>query len=102
MNRYDFIEPSNTIDEATGNAYPDPLTVSYFNLKLTSNPTRRKMTAHSANNFKLEAWEVYRDEYADDLLLTLNDIPHKNFIKSGDVIYYPSLDDIRRSLGKKL
>ena len=102
MNRYDFIEPSTTIDEATGNAYPDPLTISYFDLKISSNPIKRVMTKHSANNFKLEAWEVYKDEYADDLLLTLNDIPHKNFIKSGDVIYYPALDDIKRSFGKKL
>jgi hypothetical protein len=102
MNRYDFIEPSNTIDEATGNVYPDPLSISYFDLKPTVNPSRRVMTVHSANNFRLEAWEVYKGDYADDLLLTLNGIPHKNFIKAGDVIYYPALDDIKRSFGKNI
>lgn len=102
MNRYDFMTSSNTIDEATGNSYPDPLSISYFDLKPTAKPTKKVMTAHSANNFRLEAWEVYQDDYAGDLLLTLNGVPHKNFIKAGDVIYCPAIDDIKRSFGKNI
>ena len=36
----------------------------------------------------------------EDVVLTLNNIPHKNFLLEFDSIYYPDLSDIKKSFSK--
>ena len=45
-------------------------------------------------------YKKYNECAYDDLVLTLNGVPHKNFLRAGDAIYLPELQDIKRSFAK--
>lgn len=98
--RYNFMTESVVKDEVSNSFYPDPLTLNYITLKIKDLPTYRKMDISSASAF----WSVVGDVYGvcewDDLVLTLNGYAHKNFIKEGDTIIFPSISDMRRSFSE--
>ena len=99
-NRYDFMRESAVVDEKTGTYFPDPLTLDYGSFNMTQRPDRESLTDDKINYF----WRTYMNEYGtrdyEDVVLTLNNTPHKNFLLEFDSIYYPDLSDIKKSFSK--
>ena len=98
--RYDFMKESEQRDEKTGTCYPDPLTLNYLGFQMSAVPTKDVMTDSKVMFFWQEMYRKYGECAYDDIVLTLNGVPHKNFLKAGDVIYLPEVQDIRRSFNK--
>ena len=44
FSRYDYMAESKVVDEETGSYYPDPLTLNYLALNLTTVPLKDEMT----------------------------------------------------------
>lgn len=98
--RYDFMQESEQRDEKTGTSYPDPLSLNYLGFQMSSIPIKDTMTDSKIMFFWKEMYKRYNECAYDDLVLTLNGVPHKNFLRAGDDIYLPDLQDIRRSFAK--
>ena len=96
--RYDFMESSKTPDEVTGAIYPDPLTLNYNNFELKETVKSDEMTDDKISSFWHEAEKVYGSAIYDDVVLTLNGVPHKNLLKAGEEIYFPTANDIENSV----
>ena len=98
--RYDFMTDSKVRDEVTRSYYPDPLSLNYNNFSLSSVPAKDSLNSVKIKFLWKEAESVYGKPCWDDMVLTLNGVPHKNLIKSGDSLYFPSESDIRNSFAK--
>lgn len=90
-----------TPDEVTGSYYPDPLSLNFSDFKIGSLPVRDKMSQTKIMFFWKEANDFYGQPCWDDMVLTLNGIPHKNFLEVGDELYFPVEDDILNSFNKE-
>ena len=99
--RYDFMKEGSVIDEVSGSAWPDPLTFNYHDFEMTSLPAEDKMSDTKIMFFWAEAERVYGKACWDDMVLTLNGIPHRNFLNAGDKVYFPSESDIITSFTKE-
>lgn len=97
FSRYDYMIEGNTMDEISSSFYPDPLSLNYNNLNLTSIPQNMKLTSHDIIFLWKEVEDMYGIASYDDLVLTLNGIPHKNFLHSGHKMYFPSISDMENS-----
>lgn len=100
LSRYDFMNPGTSYDEISGSYYPDPLSLNYLDLKMSTIPTKDIMTDSKIITFWNEAYRAYGVSNYDDLVLTLNGVAHKNFLMPGDTIYFPKLDDMIKSFAK--
>jgi hypothetical protein len=98
--RYDFMNEGLTADELSGSYYPDPLSLNYLNLQMTSVPIKDTIDDTKAIFFWKEAEDLYGVAGYDDVVLTLNGVPHKNFLMPGDTVYFPSKEDIQNSYSK--
>ncbi len=101
VSRYDFMKEGCVQDEKTGSLYPDPLSLNYLNLELTSKPIKDVMSNEKIMLFWEEARLYYGKAYLDDLVLTVNGIPHKNFLRVGDEVFFPTEEDFVRSFSKE-
>lgn len=102
--RYDFMSEGNTADTediTVGAYYPDPLSLNYLSLKLSEMPSSEVMTDDKILSFWNTAHEHYGVYGYDDIVLTLNGIPHINFLEPGDKILFPKKDDIEESFNKR-
>ena len=99
--RYDFMKEGVVSDEISKSNYPDPLSLNYLNLTLSENPFSDKMTDSKIIYFWKEVKDIYGTPHYDDMILTLNGISHKNFLKQGTTIYFPILSDLTNSFNKK-
>ena len=97
FSRYDFMQEGVTTDKVSGSYYPDPLSLNYLNLEMSSAPVKDVMDDTKIIFFWKEAEELYKVAGYDDIVLTLNGISHKNFMAPGTIIYFPSLSDIQSS-----
>ena len=70
------------------------------NFTLSSIPLKDELNSVKIKNLWKEAEAVYGKPCWDDIVLTLNGVPHKNFIKSGDSLYFPGESSIRASFDK--
>lgn len=99
--RYDFMLAGEVQDEVTDNLYPDPLSINYFNFTLEEMPQTVKLDNMNINFI----WKIANDVYGvpawDDMVLSLNGVPHINFLKPGDILYFPSVDEIKKSFVKE-
>lgn len=98
--RYDFMEEGKVMDTVSKSYYPDPLSLSYLGLRMSKEPAESKMTDSKISFFWKETYDQYGVASWDDIVLTLNGISHINFLKNGDVIYFPAVDDIKSSFQK--
>lgn len=99
--RYDYMKEGNVRDSVSESLYPDPLSLSYLDLHLSEKPVETTLGDSDIAFFWYTTQNVYGVPAWDDVVLTLNGIPHKNFLKLGDKIYFPNLSDIRSSFGKQ-
>lgn len=97
FSRYDFMTEGLVVDEATGQAYPDPLSMDYTDLTLTTEALRDVMNDDKISTFWHETELAYGNAIYDDMVLNLNGVMHKNLLEKGDSIYFPSASDIRNS-----
>lgn len=95
--RYDFMRDGNTVDEVLNSSYPDPLSLNYHKLALSDLPKKDKMTGTKIAYFWKETENIYGAPVYDDVVLTLNGVPHKNLLQEGDEVFFPSVNDIEYS-----
>lgn len=95
--RYDFMREGTVKDEKSGSLYPDPLSLNYLNFDVTEIPYEDKLTDNKIRLLWLEAQSLYGTACWDDIVLTLNGVPHKNFLRTGDSLHFPSQSDIIKS-----
>lgn len=92
----------SVVDEVSGSAYPDPLSLNYLNFNWGENlPKKDIMRDNKIIFFWKEAEMCYGEAAWDDIVLTLNGVSHRNFLQVGDVIYFPTSADIKKSFKKE-
>lgn len=92
------MKEGNVLDEVTQTTYPDPLSLNYASLRLEKDiPSQDVMSGNRITFFWKEAEKFYGVAGYDDIVLSLNNIPHRNFLNEGDTIYFPDLEDIKNS-----
>jgi len=94
--RYTFMKPGSVTDE-DGSAFPDPLTLNYNNFVASETLTPIELTEVGIQYFWREVGLIYGTPELDDVVLTLNGIPHINFLDDEDIILVPSQNDIINS-----
>lgn len=99
--RYDFMKDGVVADEITGSFYPDPLSLNYSDFSMSSVPVKNTMSEKKIIFLWKEAESLYGSPCWDDIVLTLNGIPHKNFLNVGDDLFFPSENDILISFNKE-
>ncbi len=98
--RYDFMQPGNVRDESSFDYYPDPLTLNFHTFTLKEPLEALQLTDSDITKFWWAIHKRYGTAEYDDVILGLNNIAHKNFMKEGDIIYIPSVADIEQSFAK--
>lgn len=101
QSRYDFMKEGTVVDEVSGSRFPDPLSLNYLDFKMSDIPKEIPLSNRSITHLWMEADMLYGKPQLDDMVLTLNGVAHKNFLKNGDTLYFPSESDIKRSFMKK-
>ena len=91
--RYSFMKASKYLDES-GDYFPDPTTLNYNDLE-ASNIKSLELTELSCEKFWSVLPSLFGTYEMDDILLSLNRIPHRNMLKQGDVLFSPTTQDIR-------
>lgn len=91
--RYDYMEPSTVLD-TDGDSYPDCLTTSYANVKITEVPTFSKISQGDIQKFWVYMNKYYGSPYYDDLLLNFNMVPYIGYMSPGYIMMNPSLSDL--------
>jgi len=95
FSRYSVMGESRVLDSSDQTAYPDPLSVNYNNTQLSQMPKRRRLDVTDLQRFWMFMLKQYRTiAEADDVLLTLNNIPYRGALTSGDVIYVIDVADL--------
>lgn len=98
--RYDFMSESKHLDEKSNSYFPDPLTLDYGAFNMTQRPDREVLTDDNINYF----WRTFMSKYGsrdyEDIVLTLNNIPHKNLLEEHSILYFPDLTDVKKSFSK--
>lgn len=94
--RYLFMRPGSVLDE-DGTAFPDPLTLNINNFKATETPQAVELTESEICYFWKIPYSIYGTPEFDDMILTLNGVPHRNQLEPEDIIYIPKKDDILTS-----
>jgi len=95
--RYDFMQEGTQVDPVINSVYPDPLSLNYFDLKLSGVPKKDTMSSTKIAFFWKETENIYGQPVYDDIVLTLNGASHKNLLQPGDVIYFPATADMETS-----
>lgn len=95
--RYDFIKASEYTDETTGELWPDPISLNFYKFEITDGVEAVELTSSDISSFWYLIHKKYGTSEYDDIVLSLNNVAHKNFLKEGDVIYIPAKSDIERS-----
>lgn len=98
--RYDFMNEGTVKDTQNDSYYPDPLTLNYLMFQLVDLPKKDILTSEKIIKLWHEAEIIYGSAQWDDIVLTLNGISHKNFLKNDDELLFPSEDDIVNSFTK--
>jgi hypothetical protein len=98
--RYDFMKDSQ-VKDIDNSIYPDVLSLNYN----TFIP-REPLTPHEMNDEEVtRVWKLMKDYYGvalwDDIVLTLNGVPHRNLLAERFVIFLPALQDITGSFKKE-
>lgn len=100
--RYDLMVPSSQVD-IDNQQYPDVLSVDMKAFELLEPPIQYPMD----QSFKRKPYQIigyfYRNttnaQY-DDIVLTINSIPHKDLIEEGDTIIIPVTSDMLNFINK--
>lgn len=104
--RYDAMSQSLVLDAKDSSCYPDPLSSNVVtDLTLTSAAQRFEISEKHCQKFFQLTGALYNSrEYAqyDDIILGWNDIAHVSLIEDGDVLFFPSENDILNYLSRNV
>jgi len=95
--RYDFMKAGSVKDTEDGSFYPDVLTLNYNTFSAKNTLTPVELTDIDLEKFWWTVQKRYGTAELDDIVLTLNGVAHKNFLKEGDTIFLPAVNDIETS-----
>lgn len=93
--RYTYMTQS-VYQDIDGDFFPDPTTLNYNNL-IAKNIKTIELTEITCEKFWIILPTLYGNYELDDILLSINRIPHRNMLRPGDIIFAPTLKDIRES-----
>ena len=81
-----------------GEYFPDPTTLNYnvLEAKNISTVEITELTCQKLWTVLPKLFDIYE---LDDILLSVNGVAHRNFLKPGDVLFAPSREDIESSYG---
>lgn len=99
--RYDYFSESDVTD-TDGEAWPDPLSVTYNDVQLTKAPPQYNLTDADITKFWLFMKRQYGIQELDDILLNINAIPYLGMERPGDAIYLLELEDMKKFNTQKL
>lgn len=86
---------SRVQDEVDRESYPDPLSLNYNDVTLSTLPKRKALNPADLNKFWTFVLRNYEDmAEGDDVILTINNIPYLGMLRPGDEIYMPAKEDI--------
>jgi hypothetical protein len=86
--------------EDSRDQWPDPLTLNYNTFQATSSLEAVEITDSDIEKFWWLVHKVYGTSEYDDIVLTLNGIAHRNLLKPGMVLFFPTVEDIENSFTK--
>lgn len=93
--RYDAMAESKIKDTEDQVAYPDPLSINFNKVQLTSLPRLREVSEADLTKFWLFMLKQYIDiAEGDDILLTINNVPYLGLLKTGDGLFLPIAEDL--------
>lgn len=95
------MKEGSVLDEVDSCSYPDPLSFNLNNFSLSQKPEPVELTDISINKFWMTTYEQYGVCEYDDIVLSLNGVAHRNFLKEGQVILFPVLNDIGGSFSRR-
>lgn len=98
--RYDFMKAGSVKDE-DGAYYPDVLTLNYNVFTARQALTPIELTDVDIDKFWWTTQKVLGTAEYDDVVLTLNGVPHRNFLEEGQIIFFPAVSDIESSFGEQ-
>lgn len=101
VSRYDYFQASDVVD-TDGEAWPDPLSVTYNDVQLTKAPPQYNLKDADITKFWLCMNRQYGIQYLDDILLNINAIPYLGMERPGDAIYLIEESDLRKFNTQKL
>ena len=95
FSRYNALSQSHVQDPVDQDNYPDVLSTNYNNMKLSKIPGRKAISKIDLDKF----WMFMARQYsgvieADDILLTINNVPYVGMLETGDYLYTPTLGDL--------
>lgn len=91
--RYNYMKESSVQDQ-NGYCFPDPLSLNMMQFRMSTVPTPSRQTSNSIRKFWTEAYSYYNTCEWDDLVLSLNGVPHKNLLTPDSVVLFPAVTDI--------
>jgi hypothetical protein len=94
--RYDLMSKSTITDSEDNVAYPDPLSVNWNDFTLSSSPYLKTLQERFIHRPWLLTYQMYEVSHWDDILLTLNNIPYKEYLEAGDDFFIPTAQDISK------
>jgi hypothetical protein len=98
--RYDFMDASVVRDTEDNSVYPDPLTLNYNTFKLGNKPRMLELTSSDVDSIWMLIAQHYGTAEYDDMVLTLNGVPHRNLLTEGSILFIPDIKDIETSFRK--
>jgi hypothetical protein len=99
ISRYDIMKESSVLDTDT-TTFPDPLSINFNDLKLTTSPYKKRLDSRQINKPWLIVYEVYNRTDSEDMILNLNGVAFYPTLEPGDDIYIPTLADINTFISK--
>lgn len=99
--RYDYYKESQVLD-IDGEAWPDPLSVSFNDIQLTKAPPQYQLKDGDITKFWLFMEKYYNRQDMDDILLNINAIPYLGMERPGDAIYLVEMSDMEAFTTQKL
>lgn len=101
--RYDAMVPSLQRDTVDNQPYPDILSLD-FNTFEVNEPPFQYLADESLRRRPYQTISYFLENTAraqyDDIVLTLNNIPHKDLISEGTFVVIPVMGDIQSFLNK--
>lgn len=95
FSRYTEMRASKVKDRIDQELYPDPLSVNYNNTQMSQIPKLRSLSETDIRRFWIFMIKQYETiAEADDILLTLNNIPYRGLLQPGDNIYLIDISDL--------
>jgi len=96
--RYDFMKQSDVQDPEDKSFYPDVLSLNLNTFRATQPLTPVEVSDLDLEKFWWTTQRIYGTAELDDVVLSLNGIPHRNLLKEGDIVFFPAAIDIELSL----